>query len=168
MDTFVVIPNFPDYYINRNGDVLSRRYPKERILKPKMEKNGYYRICLVKNKIRKYMLVHRLLALTFISNDNNLPCVDHIDRCKTNNSLSNLRWVTHMTNSQNQTRHKDNKIGHKNIRLDVDKRRRNNNEYYRFTIERNKKTHTKMFKTLEETIKYRDEYITALGEEVID
>ena len=166
MDTFVVIPNFPDYYINRNGDVLSRRYPKERILKPKMEKNGYYRICLVKNKIRKYMLVHRLLALTFISNDNNLPCVDHIDRCKTNNSISNLRWVTHITNSQNVTRHKDNKTGHKNICFTVDKR--NGNERYKVQIIRNGKQHQKLCKTLEETIKYRNEYLKNLGEEIID
>ena len=167
MDTFHPISNFDGYFINKNGSVLSKKQRKERILKPKMDR-GYYRVCLMKDKKKKYISIHRLLALTFISNDNNLPCVDHIDRCKTNNSLSNLRWVTHMTNSQNQTRHKDNKIGHKNIRLDVDKRRRNNNEYYRFTIERNGKTHRKSFKTLEEAIKYRNEYITALGEEVID
>jgi len=168
MEDFVPIPNFPDYFINKNGDVLSKRNCKTgRLMKPTMKKNGYYEICLVnKEKKRKHMLFHRLLALTFIPNDNNLPCVDHIDRCKTNNSISNLRWVTHITNSQNVTRHKDNKTGHKNICFTVDKR--NGNERYKVQIIRNGKQHQKLCKTLEETIKYRDEYITALGEEVIN
>jgi len=168
MDTFVAIPDFDGYFINKNGEILSKMKCKTgRIMKPRMEKDGYYRICLMKDKKKTYMRLNRLLALTFIPNPDNLPCVDHIDRCKTNNSISNLRWVLHSTNSQNMTRHKDNKLGHKNISLHVDKRR-NNDEWYIVHIRRNKKNHTRSFKTLEEAIKYRDEYLTALGEEIID
>ena len=46
--------------------------------------------------------VHRILATLFIPNPHNKPCVDHIDRCKTNNSLSNLRWVTVCENNWNR------------------------------------------------------------------
>ena len=168
MEDFVPIPNFDGYFINKNGDVLSkRRYKEGRLLKPRMKKDGYYCVCLYKDKKRKDMKLHRLLSLTFISNDNNFPCVDHIDRCRTNNSISNLRWVSHELNMQNQTRRKNNKLGHKHITFYIDKR--NGNERYKFTIVRNgKKQHQKYFKTLEETIKYRDEYITNLGEEIID
>jgi len=166
MDTFVPISNFDGYFINKNGSVLSKKGKKERILKPNLGKNGYYRVCLNdKDKKQKNIRIHRLLALTFIDNPDNLLCVDHIDRCKTNNSISNLRWVTHITNSQNAKRQKDNKIGHKNICLWIDKR---NTKWYRVDITRNKKKHNKCFKTLAEAIKYRNEYLKNLGEEIID
>ena len=42
--------------------------------------------------------VHKLVAETFISNPNNYTEVDHIDRNKQNNKVSNLRWVTHQEN----------------------------------------------------------------------
>jgi len=171
MDTFVPIPNFDGYFINKNGDVLSkRRYKEGRILmKSSLNSDGYYYLCMYyNNNERKPMKVHRLLALTFIPNPDNLPCVDHIDKCRTNNKLENLRWASRALNSQNATRRKDNKIGHKNICLDVDKRTDKDYIYYRFDITRNGKRHKKRFKTLEEAISYRDEYITNLGEEIID
>ena len=166
MDTFVPIPDFDGYFINKNGEILSKRQKKDRIMKPDLTHGGYYHVILIKNKKRKHMYIHRLVALTFISNDNNLPFVDHIDKCRTNNSLVNLRWVTRELNAHNQKRHKDNKIGHKHISLWIDKR--NDNEWYRVRIVRNHKTHQKYFKTLEEAIKNRDEYLTELGEEIIN
>jgi len=117
------------------------------------------------NKLNHFLL-HRLLALTFIPNPDNLPCVDHRDRITKNNSLSNLRWVTHETNNQNKTRQKNNKIGHKHIRFYVDKP--TGNEYYIFTVIRNGKLHRKHLKKLEDAIKYRNEYLIGIGEEVID
>jgi len=169
MEDFFPIPDYDGYFINRNGEILSKKRYKDSIMKPKMEKHGYYRICLLnKDNKRKFLLVHRLLALTFISNDNNLPHVDHIDRCKTNNSISNLRWASKELNNQNRTRPKNNKLGHKNITLYIDKRNGKEYSYYIFIINRNKKTHQKYFKTLEEAISYRDEYIINLGEEIID
>lgn len=38
--------------------------------------------------------IHRLLAIYFIPNPNNLPYVNHIDENKQNNDLSNLEWCT--------------------------------------------------------------------------
>ena len=51
---------------------------------------------------RKNRLVHRLVALAFIPNPDNLPYVDHIDRNTFNNELTNLRWVTHEDNMRNR------------------------------------------------------------------
>ncbi len=166
MEEFFPIPDYDGYFINKLGQILSKRKYKEgRIMKPIMEKNGYYIINLYKDKKHKTMSIHRLMGEIFIPNDNNLPYIDHIDRCKTNNSLSNLRWCSYELNNQNRTRPKDNKLGHKHINLWIDKR--NDNEWYRFNITRNGKTHDKRFKTLEDAIKYKIEYLTDLGEEII-
>ena len=169
MDTFVPIADFDGYFINKKGEILSKkRYKEGRLLKPGLNSLGYYHVGIINNnKKKKHMIIHRLLALTFIPNPDNLPFVDHHDRIRTNNSLVNLSWASRELNAHNQTRHKDNKLGHKHITLCVDKRR-NNDEWYRFIINRYGKIHNKCFKTLEEAIKYRNEYLTELGEEIIN
>ena len=47
---------------------------------------------------RKNRNVHRVIAETFIPNPQNLPCVNHKDGNKLNNSVSNLEWCTHSEN----------------------------------------------------------------------
>ena len=48
---------------------------------------------------RKNRNVHRVIAETFIPNPNNLPCVNHKDGNKLNNSADNLEWCTHSENT---------------------------------------------------------------------
>ena len=43
-------------------------------------------------------LTHRLVAITFLPNPDNLPIVNHIDGNKSNNNVSNLEWVSHTDN----------------------------------------------------------------------
>ena len=43
------------------------------------------------------------MALAFIPNPNKLPQVDHVDEDKTNNNVSNLRWVTPSENVRHST-----------------------------------------------------------------
>lgn len=45
------------------------------------------------------LLVHRMVAEIWIPNPSNLPCVNHKDFDKTNNSVLNLEWVTSSQNS---------------------------------------------------------------------
>ena len=70
---------------------------KEKIMKPKIDK-GYYRIGLTKNKIRKYFAVHRLVAIAFIENPDNLEIINHKDENPLNNKVDNLEWCTQQYN----------------------------------------------------------------------
>ena len=50
-------------------------------------------------------LKHRLIAIQFIENPLNLPCVDHINHKRDDNQISNLRWVDPSTNARNKSSH---------------------------------------------------------------
>ena len=47
---------------------------------------------------RKNRNIHRIIAETFIPNPDNLPCVNHKDGNKLNNSVENLEWCTQSEN----------------------------------------------------------------------
>jgi len=48
--------------------------------------------------------IHRLLAQEFIPNSEGKPEINHIDGDRSNNSLTNLEWVTHAENVQHSAR----------------------------------------------------------------
>lgn len=65
------------------------------VLKPLDDGNrGYKRVCLSHYDYQKRFKIHRLVAMEFIPNPNNLPQVNHIDGNKENNCASNLEWVS--------------------------------------------------------------------------
>ena len=74
----------------------------KKIIAENTQSNNYI-ICYMSGK--KYYK-HRILADQFIPNPNNLPQVDHIDQCSTNNTLSNLRWVSASDNLKNRRKNK--------------------------------------------------------------
>lgn len=88
------------YEISNLGNIRSHHNyrSKNHLITPRL-KQGYYQIGLRKNSKRKWFLVHRLVAKTFISNPNNLPCVNHKDENKLNNSVENLEWCTYHYNN---------------------------------------------------------------------
>lgn len=76
----------------------------EKLLKPKIDKDGYLCVTLYKNNSRKNYYVHRIVAMSFINNYNNLPQVNHIDGNKQNNNTNNLEWCTNQDNIQHAWR----------------------------------------------------------------
>lgn len=82
-----------------NGKSSDPRTKVERFLKTRIKNSGYEQVKLCKNGKCNHYLVHRLMAVTFIENRNNLPEINHIDGNKQNNTLSNLEWVS---SSENQ------------------------------------------------------------------
>ena len=78
------------YEVSKFGEVRNKN--TGRILKQKIERNGYVRVHLSDGKTAKSVLVHRIVATAFIPNPDNLPTVNHIDEDKTNNAVDNLEW----------------------------------------------------------------------------
>lgn len=81
----------------RNGKLETKIF-KSKIMKQNYTSAGYLMIYLRKDGKDKYNAVHRLVAQAFIPNPNNLPCVNHKDEVKDNNSVNNLEWCTHIYN----------------------------------------------------------------------
>ncbi|MCH7909830.1 MAG: HNH endonuclease [Candidatus Hydrogenedentes bacterium] len=59
---------------------------------------GYRKVDLSRGGRKQEALVHRLVAMAFISNPNDLPEINHIDGDKLNNHVTNLEWVTNLKN----------------------------------------------------------------------
>ena len=83
---------------------ICKEYPHQirkratgRIIKECEDRDGYLR-CALNCKL---YLKHRLIAIQWIDNPDNLNCVDHINHCRTDNHINNLRWASVADNSNN-------------------------------------------------------------------
>ena len=132
------IIGFENYLIYNDGRVFGKKYNK--FLKHRTNK-GYKHVNLSKQGKHKTHKIHRLVAQHYIPNPENKPCVDHINRIKTDNRLENLRWVTLSENGQNQSKRVDNTSGHKYI--SYNKR----DKHWKFQKTINNKMIRKYFKT---------------------
>ena len=97
------IPDFDCYHVTREGNVYSKY--RDRVTWRKMAKrkknNGYLIVSLRNNKGIKYTFnIHRLVALIYIPNPDNKPCVGHKDNNRENNKVENLYWCTNQENTQ--------------------------------------------------------------------
>lgn len=79
---------------------IGMRICNERILKILIGKRGYYTVNLGNGTGRcAIKTVHRLVAIAFIPNPENRPCVNHIDGNKLNNNINNIEWCTYSENN---------------------------------------------------------------------
>ena len=84
------------YAVTSCGKVWS--YQSKKFLKPMVNGKGYLYVNLHKDNEKKNYLIHRLVAMAYIPNTENLPQVDHIDGNKMHNYLNNLQWITNRDN----------------------------------------------------------------------
>lgn len=94
------VPGFETKYaVSSFGNVKNLK--RNKLLSPSKSKtNPYWKFSLgigVKDKAWS-IPVHRLVAMTFLPNPDNLPEVHHIDHNKENNRLDNLQWVSKSDN----------------------------------------------------------------------
>lgn len=77
-------------------------FRKGRIIKQRLSIHGYPQYLFSNGTgSRKMMRVHRVVAMAFIPNPENKPCIDHINTIKTDNRVENLKWATHSENNRN-------------------------------------------------------------------
>lgn len=99
------VPGYQGYYAGYDGTIYSSKSNK--IRKFTANNKGYLMVSLQDAEhIQHACQVHRLIALSWISNPDNKPEVHHIDEDKTNNSVTNLTWVTRIENINAGTRTK--------------------------------------------------------------
>lgn len=93
------IPGFENLYqISNLGRIKSLK--TKRILKVGLGAEGYYRCTLITEEKKMPYMIHRLVALSFIHNPENLPLVHHINHNKLDNRIENLEWVSRKDNSR--------------------------------------------------------------------
>lgn len=100
MEEWKVYPEFPTYEISNKGQV--KNIKRGTLLKLQKDKDGYLCANMSYQGKKYHRRVHRLVAITFIDNPENYELVDHIDRNKENNYVSNLRWTDIQGNNRNK------------------------------------------------------------------
>lgn len=100
MEVFRVIERFPKYSVSNFGNVMSfAKFKDGKLLHRQKESIGYLSVKLFEDNRWKTILIHRLVAETFIPNPENKKTVNHINGIKTDNRLENLEWCTFSENS---------------------------------------------------------------------
>ncbi len=112
-EIYRTIVGYENYEVSHFGNV--RNIKTKRILKPGINGRGYCTITLHIHGNQTHKMIHRLVAIAFLENQDNKKCIDHIDNDKSNNNLSNLRYATHSENSQNSKLSLSNKSGSKGV-----------------------------------------------------
>lgn len=97
------LKEFPSYEINSTSSEIRSIETKE-VIDSFRRKDNYH---LVKFKeCNKPQYIHKLMAAQFLTPDGDKRVIDHIDRNRANNSLSNLRYTTISMNSLNRSSHR--------------------------------------------------------------
>lgn len=108
-ERWIEVDGFPGYEVSDHGSVRSidriiertgwtSLRVKGRVLAQHRDRRGYPMVALYNRGYRKFIRVHRLVALAFIQNPEHKRTVNHIDGDKSNNNLNNLEWATDSEN----------------------------------------------------------------------
>lgn len=89
------IPEFPNYIVQNDGIV---KHISGRIMTSRVKDNGYYEVALSHKMKRKFFLVHRLVALSFIPPSPGRNEVNHKNGIKSDNRAENLEWCNSKEN----------------------------------------------------------------------
>lgn len=93
-----------DYYVCEDGHIFKIVDNVSRECKVTIQNKGYATVTIRLNGIHKNVLLHRIVAQTYIDNPKNKKTVNHRDANKLNNIISNLEWATQKENVQHAMR----------------------------------------------------------------
>ena len=97
--TWHAITGHPGYQVSNDGQVRNSR--TGRVLKTRLFPNGYVAVNLGKGPT---YLVHRLVASTFVGNQEGKPQVNHKNGVRSDYRAENLEWVTCSENHRHSYR----------------------------------------------------------------
>lgn len=126
------IPGYEGKYaITDDGQVYS--FLSSKFLKPRQDNKGYLKVDLYNNGEQKTYKIHQLVALAYnLPNPENKTSIDHKDRNKLNNHISNLRWATQSEQNYNKNPSEANKQlclqNAKKVSKPVEQRDKNNHK----------------------------------------
>jgi len=97
------LKKFPSYSADDSGNIYRTKDKngkpiKSRLVRPRLDRYGYYKINLSEKGKTTTVKVHRLIAETFIPNPKRRSTVNHVNGKKTDNKVSNLEWLTRRQN----------------------------------------------------------------------
>lgn len=142
------VKDYDNYSVSTFGRV--RNDNTNRMLRQRLDTDGY---CLVNLYIvgkPKTFRVHRLVLIAFRTNPKNKDCVDHKDHNKTNNHISNLRWATTQENCRNCSKPKNNTSGFVGVNF-----HKKSQKFRAFIEVDGRSKHLGTFVTIEDAVKAR-------------
>lgn len=99
---FKTIQAHPNYAVSNDGYVINKRNGHQLNIRVK---KGYCFVGIsVSHKIKKWVSLHRLVAIAFIPVIEGKDFVNHKDGNKLNNHYSNLEWNTRLENNRHAIR----------------------------------------------------------------
>ena len=119
MEIWKKIKAYPNYEISSLGKVKNLNTNQN--MKLRKRDDGYIDVGLTKNGQQTNELLHRLVGKTFCKKQSGEVEVDHIDKNRSNNKSSNLRWATGSDNQRNKGIAKNNSSGVSGVCFDKDK-----------------------------------------------
>lgn len=116
------VPDFPGYEVSNMGAVRSCLRGKAwRPLKGELDKDGYMRVTLYRDRRQTKIHLHRLVAICFVQGrtaERNIAC--HRNGRNTENHAENLKWATQAENIADKIEHGTHQIGSKHGRATID------------------------------------------------
>jgi len=143
------------YEVSNRGNVRSLKCGRVRPMKKAKDSRNYEKICLMKDKVKHTLSVHRLVGSAFLAPVEGKTTIDHIDQNPSNNNLSNLRWANQTEQCINRKQYSN--TGEKNISQSI------NTGQFHIVIRRYGVILLNVaFNTMEDAIKARDEFLLSL------
>lgn len=156
MENWKSVVGFEDLYeVSDRGNVRSLKCNRVRPMRKCRDDKGYEKLCLVKDKKKHTVAVHRIMGMAFLIPIEGKTTIDHIDQNPSNNNLGNLRWADQTDQSINRGQYSN--TGQKNISQSI------TSGNYHVVIRRYGTLLLNVsFNTLEDAIMGRDEFLLML------